>query len=343
MPIQIVRNDITKMSVDAIVNAANPSLLGGGGVDGAIHRAAGPELLQECRALGGCPTGEARITRGYALPCRHIIHTVGPIWRDGRHGEKRLLAACYRNSLLLAQAHGCKTVAFPLISSGAYGYPKEQALKVAMDSVGDFLLTHDSGEDMTVFIVVYGSESVAISAKLFADVQQYIDDNYVDAHTDYRRESVRARRAGELWADACAAPVAAKTDFEEMLPASLEDALSHIDESFSQMVLRKIAEKGMKNSDCYKKANIDKKLFSKINNDIHYKPKKPTALALAVALELSLDETRELLMKAGLALSRSEKFDIIVEYFISRQKYDIFEINEVLFFYDQPLLGAAIQ
>ena len=338
MPIQIVRNDITKMRVDAIVNAANSSLLGGGGVDGAIHRAAGRELLEECRTLGGCPTGEARITGAYKLPCRYVIHTVGPVWHGGGYGEKRLLSACYRNSLLLAQQHGCASVAFPLIFSGAYGYPRQQAFQVAMDAIGEFLLTHDTGDDMTVYIVVFGKESVAISAKLFAGIQQYIDDNYVDAHTDFRRERMRARQATmERFAAAPEPPMMAKTCSD-----SLEDALAQLDESFSQMVLRKIAEKGMKNSECYKKANVDKKLFSKISNDVHYKPKKPTALAFAVALELSLAETQQLLMKAGLALSHSEKFDVIVEYFISHGQYDIFTINEALFFYDQPLLGNAM-
>ena len=339
MPLEIVRNDITKMKVDAIVNAANESLLGGGGVDGAIHCAAGSGLLAECRTLGGCKTGKAKITGGYNLPAKYVIHTVGPIYDDGQHGEKALLESCYRESLALAKAHGCETVAFPLISSGVYGYPKDQALKVAIDVISTFLLENE----MTVYIVIFDKAAYKISEKLFSDIAEYIDDNYVDEHTYYRRESIRmnatmAPRAKRKKAD---------IDFLEICDCKamvaeddLDAKLRQIDESFSQMLLRKIDEKGMTDAECYKKANIDRKLFSKIRSDIHYKPSKPTALAFAISLELSLTETEEILRKAGFALSHSNKFDIIIEYFISRGNYNIFEINEALFAFDQSLLGA---
>lgn len=334
MPLRIVRNDITKMAVDAIVNAANESLLGGGGVDGAIHRAAGPELLEECRTLGGCKTGKAKITSGYGLPCKHVIHTVGPIYENGKSGERELLRSCYRESLILALEHGCESIAFPLISSGIYGYPKDEALKVAIDTIGEFLLEND----ITVYVVVFDRTSYKISEKLFFDICEYIDDNYVDEHTDLRRESMRmpmCSRAVEIESeeDLCLGGGA-------FFDTDLDAALSTIDESFSQMLLRKIDESGMTDAQCYKRANIDRKLFSKIRSDINYKPSKPTAIAFAIALELSLPETEDMLKKAGFALSHSNKFDIIIEFFIKKGNYNIFEINEALFAFDQSLLGV---
>ena len=326
MPLSIVRNDITTMKVDAIVNAANESLLGGGGVDGAIHRAAGPDLLKECRTLGGCKTGEAKLTRGYRLPAKFVIHTVGPIWHGGGHGEREKLVSAYRTSLALALEQGCETVAFPLISAGAYGYPKDQALKVAVDTIGDFLLDHD----ITVYLVIFDRAAYTIGGKLFADIAAYIDDRYADAHTDSRETR---RRQMAMASMPMAAPAGA-------VPPSLDEALGRMDESFSQMLLRKIDERGMTDAQCYKKANIDRKLFSKIRSDVHYRPSKPTAAAFAVALELSLEEARELLGRAGFAFSHASKFDIIVEYFIARQNYNIFEINEALFAFDQSLLGG---
>ena len=347
MPLQIVRNDITKMKVDAIVNAANSSLLGGGGVDGCIHRAAGPELLAECKMLGGCETGSAKITKGYKLPCKYVIHAVGPRWRDGEHGERDKLISCYQTSLALARENKCETVAFPLISSGIFGYPKDQALRIAIDTISEFLLEND----MTVYIVIFDRKAYQISGKLYTDIAEYIDDNYVDEHSD--NYSARLRRLNALrdMEPVCEASVCEEADeaIEPILSMpmaapkktkSLDEALGQIDESFSEMLLRKIDEKGMTDAQCYKKANIDRKLFSKIRSDKLYKPSKPTAIAFAIALELSLDETKDMLMKAGFALSHSNKFDIIIEYFIENENYNVFEINEALFAFDQSLLGA---
>ncbi len=347
MPLHIVRNDITKMKVDAIVNAANNTLLGGGGVDGCIHRAAGPELLEECSKLGGCPTGGAKITGAGRLPCKYVIHAVGPRWMGGNCGERENLISCYETSLKLAKEKDCETVAFPLISSGIFGYPKDQALRVAVETISTFLMEND----MTVFIVIFDKAAYQISSKVFADIEEYIDDRYVDEHVDERSEHRRADqlKLGKLWAknsyDACAAPPVysmpmASMAEEAVKPISLDDALKQLDESFSEMLLRKIDEAGMTDAQCYKKANIDRKLFSKIRSDKLYKPSKPTAIAFAIALELSLEETKDMLQKAGFALSRSNKFDIIIEYFIENKNYDIFRINEALFAFDQNLLGA---
>lgn len=347
MPLQIVRNDITKMEVDAIVNAANPSLLGGGGVDGSIHRAAGPKLLEECKTLGGCETGSAKITGAYNLSCKYIIHAVGPRYLDGKHGERELLASCYRKALKLAKEASCETIAFPLISSGIYGYPKDEALRVAMDTISDFLFEND----MTAYIVIFDKKAYKISEKLFSDIEEFIDDNYAKEHCDNRSKRLfrlNAFQEENLEASECECASAAPLDGMLYAPMaisqkpkkSLRDAMEQIDESFSEMLLRKINESGMTDAECYKKANIDRKLFSKIRSDKLYKPSKPTAIAFAIALELSLEETKDMLMKAGFALSHSNKFDIIIEYFISSKNYNIFEINEALFAFDQSLLGA---
>ena len=322
------------MAVDAIVNAADEALLGGGGVDGCIHRAAGPGLLEECRALHGCKTGEAKITGAYRLPCKYVIHTVGPVWHGGGCGERDALVSCYRSSLALAKKYGCETVAFPLISAGVFGYPKDEALRVAVDTIGEFLLRND----MTVYIVVFGSKSFRTGSRLFADIAEYIDDHYVDTHSDSLRERQRrsaALRCGEepVCAYAAAEPVPAAV-------RGLDERLAHLDAGFSETLLRLIDRSGKKDSEIYKKANVDRKLFSKIRTKADYRPSKSTVLAFAVALELDLNETRDLLARAGYALSASSKFDVIIEYFIARKRYDIFEINEALFTFDQSLLGG---
>lgn len=357
MPLIVVRNDVTRMAVDAIVNAANNTLLGGGGVDGAIHAAAGPELLAECRTLGGCATGQAKITGAYRLPCRYVIHTVGPVWQGGNRGERDALASCYRSSLSLAEEKGCATVAFPLISAGAYGYPKAEAFRVASETIEAFLAEHE----MTVYLVLFTPGDLLIGRALYDEIAEYIDDRSIPR--DYAvREEARRLSAANSFAAYAAAPAAAKPqkksarrrekavcldaepevmcECADVAEASLSDLVGVLDESFSEMLLRKIDEKGMTDAECYKKANIDRKLFSKIRSDKAYRPSKPTAFAFAVALGLSLEETRELLMKAGFAISHSNKFDIILEYFIKNGNYNVFEINEALYSFDQNLLGG---
>lgn len=336
MPLNIVRNDITKMNVDAIVNAANEKLLGGGGVDGCIHRAAGPELLDECRTLGGCKTGDAKVTKGYNLPCKYIIHTVGPVWKGGSNNEKILLESCYRTSLELAVANKCESVAFPLISSGIYGYPKDQALKVAVNTISKFLAT----TDLDVYLVVFDKNSFAIGEKLFNAIEEFIDDFYVAEREDTRRRRILSEnRIGGSCRDEMLMPMDIPKH-KATTEGDLGDFLDMLDESFSEMLLRKIDESGMTDAECYKKANIDRKLFSKIRSDKFYKPSKPTVLAFAIALRLPLGETKEMLQKAGFALSHSNVSDLIVEFFIIRGNYNIFEINNALFAYDQSTLGG---
>ena len=344
MPFEIRCDDITKVRADAIVNAANSTLLGGGGVDGAIHRVAGAGLLEECRKLGGCKVGQAKLTKGYDLPVRHVIHTVGPVWRGGQNDEERLLRACYENSLALAKDNAFSSVAFPLISSGAFGYPKDLALQVAVSAIGDFLMENE----LTVYLVLFDRASLVLSKNLSASIARYIDENYQKEPDDLTMSSSKL-------------PAVIREDKQEFLQASpfagvygaigqavplelkkrrLEDVVQQLEETFSQSLLRLIDDKGLTDTETYKRANIDRKLFSKIRNDAAYKPSKATALAFAIALRRNMDETKDLLLKAGFALSWSSKFDMIVRYFIEEGNYDIFEINEALFAFEQNMLGS---
>lgn len=348
MPFYIVRNDIAKMKTDAIVSPCDPSLKTTGGAGKAIHDKAGPKLLNDCQKLKGCPSGQAKITKGYDLDCKYVIHTAGPVWQDGSHLEKEQLEQCYLNSLQLAKEYGCKSISFPLIASGKFGFPKELALQTATQSIRKFLQTHD----MDIYLVVFDKKSYQISQKLYSNIQAYIDDVYADDYFEIypknneRNQNVKnpkevfTETSPTFFSDTFSIPFSSFSGPSIALPKELEDALNHIDESFSEMLLRKIDEKGMSDVQCYKKANIDRKLFSKIRSDKLYKPSKSTVIAFALALELSLEEMQELLMKAGYALSHSNKFDIIVEYFVKQKNYDVFEINEALFAFDQNLIRA---
>ena len=405
MPFQIIRNDITKVRADAIVNTANPDPIYASGTDSAVYHAAGADaLLAERKKIGSIAPGEAAVTPAFALPARYIIHTVGPVWMGGGNGEFGTLASCYRKSLLLARQLGCKSIAFPLISTGVYGFPKDKALTVALDTIADFL----ADSDMDVTLVVFDRRAYELSASLVRDVSQFIDENYVaekraEEYSFGRNEELRRRRDAVQgvreeeapafreeapqnfrWDESSAFREEAPKDFrlEEAsvfredeaqdvpedadlylpsyepdfasvpLPqssasmpsfapkASLSDVMSHMGESFQEMLLRLIDERGLTDSQVYRRANVDRKLFSKIRCNADYTPKKRTAVALAVALELSLDETVDLLRRAGMALSPSSKFDLIVEYCIENHIYNIFDINALLFEYDQQLLGC---
>jgi O-acetyl-ADP-ribose deacetylase (regulator of RNase III) len=328
VPLEIIRNDITRVHADAIVNPTNKRLDGGGGTDLEIHKAAGPLLAEECRSLGVLPVGQARITKGYDLPARYVIHTAGPVWKGGNTGEEGLLRDCYINSLELARERGLESIAFPLISSGSFGYPKDRALSTAISAIGNFLLEHD----MTVYLVVYDKQSFMLSSKLYSSITQYIDERYVE-------EKPAVRRRSEAMLEDMMSPMESQA-IPRKSKRSLDEVLGQMDETFSKSLIRLIDEKDIKDSVVYKKANVDRKLFSKIKNDVFYKPSKPTAIAFAIALELNLDETKDLLMKAGYALSNSSKSDIIIQYFIEQNNYNIYEINEVLFAFNQATIGV---
>lgn len=352
MPFEIIRNDITKMAVDAIVNTANPKPAIGSGTDTAVHKSAGPELLKARQAIGIIETGHAAITPAFNLNATYVIHTVGPIWIDGTQNEEDLLRNCYENSLSLAIQSGCQSIAFPLISTGNYGFPKDKALQIAISVFSSFLLENE----MQIYLVVYDRASFKLSEKLFQSVASYIDEYYVDTHDftygalEENRRRIRRRKEIEICERTAAReemPMAGA--MEELLPCapmaaskamSLDDMLRNEDASFTETLLKLIDQTGKKDSEIYKKALLSKQHFSKIRNNPHYKPTKPTAIALALALELNLEQTRDLIGRAGYALTNSSKFDLIVRYHIEQKLYNVVEINCVLFEYDQALLGS---
>ncbi|MBM6840832.1 macro domain-containing protein [[Clostridium] spiroforme] len=346
MPFEIVRNDIVNMQVDAIVNTANPRPVIGSGVDRAIHQKAGKKLLSARQEIGDIDFGDAVITPGFDLDAKYVIHTAGPLWEDGNHGESEILASCYRKSLNLAKVYQCQSIAFPLISTGNYGFLKSLALQIAIQEISTFLLEND----MQVYLVVFENESFVLSEKLFNSVSSYIDENYVYSKTidEYDSDHIdhvylNSSRFRHYYQDQENIKLTSSLNDEgafEINSFDLDEMLDHLDDSFSQMLIKLIDLSGKKDAEIYKKANIDRKLFSKIKNNINYRPSKTTALAFALALELDIDTTKDLIGRAGFALSHSSKFDVIVEYFLINRNYNVFELNEVLFAFDQPLIGA---
>ncbi len=373
MPLVIIRQDITKMECDAIVNPSNEKLLPGGGTDLAIHEAAGPELAQYCRSLGNCPTGSAKLSPAFALPCKYVIHTAGPHW-DGTSQARNLLVSCYKECLSLALSHGCRSIAFPLISAGAQGFPKDQVLKIALDAISSFLLHHE----LTVYLLVFDRSSYDIGSKLFSKISSYIDDRYVQSHTLFRARASSIREQDRIGSPlSCQAPRSRKNrsaahSAEEHLPSPLQieacceaaevqekerpcapaqyaSALSvankpsleeyiKLDKKFAYKLFDLIREKGISPVECYKKANVSKQTWYKIETDPNYKPNKKTALSFAVALELNLPQTQGLLNSVGFVLSNSSLFDVIMMYCIENGIYDVPEIDSILFHYDQETL-----
>ena len=342
MPLQIIRQDITKMRVDAIVNTTNEEMVGYSGVDLAIHTIAGVGLDAECAKLAPLGLGQAKLSGAYGLPCKYVIHTSGPVWRGGLVGESIILRSCYIESLKLAVKSGCRSIAFPLISSGVYGYPKDQVLKFAIQTITEFLFDHE----LTVYLCVFDKESYSFSQKLFSDIQEFINDEYVDEHDEDFYEAFDGSIDEMPMAKCIQAPMCAdammprKRETSSAAGKSLREYMKQMDRSFQEMLFDLIDESGMTDVECYKKANVDKRTFSKIKSNKDYKPSKQTVIAFAISLQLDMDTTQELLATAGFTLSRSKVFDKIIRYFIHNGNYDIFEINEALFEFDQQLLGV---
>ena len=354
MPLQIIRQDITNLPVDAIVNTTNEEMIGYSGVDLAVHTVAGEELDAECARIAPLGLGQAKITGGYNLPCKYVIHTSGPVWRGGTYGESAILRSCYIESLKLAVENNCQSVAFPLISSGVYGYPKDQVLKFAVQTITEFLFEHE----LTVYICVFDKESYTFSQKLFNDIRAFIDDDYVVGHGEeyydaYCAEVERSdsdsgrflasttlRRTSNRSEAPRPEPSRAEPSESKAKGSTLKDYLGELDVSFQEMLFSLIDQSGMTDVECYKRANVDKRTFSKIKSNKDYRPSKQTVIAFAISLRLDLAETQAQLATVGFTLSRSSVFDKIIRYFILIGNYDIFEINEALFVFDQQLLGV---
>lgn len=351
MPLKIVRNDITKVKADAIVNSANKNPICGGGAEYHIYQAAGhAELLAAREKVGALNVAEVAVTPAFALKAKYIIHTVGPKWNGGVSGETLALENCYTGALEKAKKLGCETIAFPLISSGVFKFPKDSALKIALKAIGTFLQTNE----MDVQLVVFDRKSFEVSEDLYSDIHAYIDDNYVQDKYDDVHDYVRQRwdeNRNDSWGNLNRERDCIKLDIEESIDKlcdkakclcaeSLDDILAKPGETFCNKLFHLIHEKNLDDVDVYKKANLDRKHFSKIRSNMDYKPTKKTALALAIALHLNLDETADLIARAGFALSPSNTGDLIVKFFIEREKYDIWEINSMLFKFGQPTLGA---
>ena len=344
MPLIIAERDITKMKVDAIVNTTNEEMVGYSGVDLAVHTAAGPMLDAECEKIRPLGLGTAKITGAYNLDAKYVIHTSGPVWRGGLEGESIILKSCYIESLKLAVSHGCETVAVPLISSGTYGYPKDKVLRFAVQIISEFLLEHE----LTVFICIHDRSVYEFSKVIFDEITQLLNSDFADekakaCNLECNSAAASARESALREPCRMAAPCASMPlpSYSSAKNKSLEEYMKAMDKPFAYKLFDLIDSKGMTDVECYKKANVDKKTFSKIKcNPDTYKPSKQTAVAFAIALELTLDETQDLLASAGLTLSKSFAFDKIIRYFLQKGVYDIFEINEALFEFDQMLLGC---
>lgn len=339
MPLKIIRQDITKIECDAIVNPSNSQLFPGGGTDLAIHKAAGKALLEACKKLGGCEIGSAKLTKGYLLPCKYVIHTASPLWENEQESLK-LLASCYRESLLLAIKKGCKSLAFPLIGAGTNGAPRAEVLRIASAVIGEFLYENE----LLVYLVVYDKDSFEIGQKLFCDISAYIDDNYVKDEENALPPSAfsipqKCLSRSATVSVGCGAPQP-ELALDEY-GASLDDMIKNMDKGFAETLFFYIDKKGISDVECYKRSNVDKRTFSKIKSQKGYRPSKATAVSFAIGLRLDFKQTEHLLRTAGFCLSNNILFDVIIKYFVTTGNYEsIFDVNEALYKFDQATLGV---
>lgn len=338
MPLKIVRNDITKMYADAIVNTANEHVVVGSGCDYAIYQAAGHDELLKYRTerIGFVPEGDAFITPGFKLNCKYIIHVVSPLFIDGKSGEEEKLRSCYQKSFQLALENEVKSIAFPLIATGGFGYPKEEGFRIAVDEINAFLMKHD----MLVYLVVFDSRATSFGSHLYPALESYIDQNYVETkrqeeYYELSSASMPAEEYTNRRREMMSAPMMqmdeaaddSDFDFYEEHESALEERIKHISDTFSEYLLYLIDSRGMNYPDVYKRAIVDKKVFSKIKNNPDAHPKKITAMCLCVGAKLNMDQTRDLLARAGYALSPCDKTDIIFSYFIENRIYDMIELD----------------
>ena len=330
MSFKIVRNDITKMNTEAIVNTANDHVTVGTGCDYAVYMAAGYEELLKYREekIGVVPEGDVFVTPGFHLKAEYIIHAVSPLYMGGNQGEEEKLRSCYRMSLQIAKDYNIKSISFPLISTGGFGYPKEEGMRIAVDEIHAFLLENE----MQIYLVVFDTKATMLGEKIYPDLEEYIDHNYVRNKREeeygvhlYNAQLLERQTRNHAAADAFEEDL--ELDFEAQHESKLEERMKHISDTFSQYLMYLIREKKMENAEVYKRAIVDKKIFSKIKNNADYHPQKITALCLCVGAKLNLDESKELLARAGYALSPCDKTDIIFTYFIENKIYDMIELD----------------
>ena len=366
MPFQIIRNDITKVKADAIVNTANPEPTYAVGTDGAIYEAAGAEdLLKERKKIGSIKRGDIAVTPAFNLDAKYIIHTVGPSWDGGDKGEFDILKSCYSKSLRKAAELSCESIAFPLIATGVYGFPKDKALQIAISEISSFLMEDDN--DMDVFLVVFDAKAFRLSENLFFEIESYIDDESVIK--TYQEEYglsedelgiARMRRKRELERERLnmrseveepkfytSSYIISKTDTKPFNEDTFDKSKYMSDGkealAFSQKLMDFIIDREMDNAKVYKRANMNRQAFSKILCGSTKKPQKGTVLALCLALKLDLDESEELLASADLAFNPMDNRDNLVRDCILNRQYDIFVVNNMLFVCNLETLGLFVK